>query len=169
MILQAAQYMFTVRQKEMFINDLALQQGQNVIANLKEGNNSLRYYSIDANKNVEVVKQINILACKDCQGPKAIKVNVTPANYIGGKYYTRSLSPKITVEFNEPAQITAAGLTFGITDRPLLPSAFLIQPNWALPDHSHTLMSQGSVLVVFKLLSRLSCIPREGLLHCDSE
>jgi hypothetical protein len=94
-------------------NDLYLQAGRDVVAYLDDGPNILQFYGIDRSNNVEVVKEMNVLACSRCQGPKVLEIAVDPSNYVAGRYYTISDTPVITVSFNEPSAITVASLTLG--------------------------------------------------------
>ena len=94
-------------------NDLNLQAGRDVIATMVPGANTLRFYGIDPAKNPEIVKEMTILACDRCQGPKVLEISVTPSRYYDEKFYTISDIPVITVSFNEPATLIGAALTMG--------------------------------------------------------
>jgi len=107
---QASSFPIVTSSSRLFVNDLALQDGQNTIGLLSQGNNKILYYSVDPNKNVEVVKSFELFACDKCSGPKAVNVTVVNARKVKDKYYTNSLYPEFIVSFNEPAQVTASSL-----------------------------------------------------------
>jgi hypothetical protein len=94
-------------------NDLYLQAGRDVLATMSDGENTLKYYGVDRSNNPEVVKEMTILACDKCQGPKVLGINVTPSKSYEGKFYTISEIPVITVAFNELSTLTTATLSIG--------------------------------------------------------
>ncbi|MEM4246717.1 MAG: hypothetical protein QXF14_00115 [Candidatus Woesearchaeota archaeon] len=100
-------------------NDLFLQAGRDVIATMVPGENTLRFYGVDAAKNPEIVKEMKILACNKCQGPKVLEISVVPSRTYDEKFYTISEIPVITVSFNELATLTGAALTIGDNVIPL--------------------------------------------------
>lgn len=94
----------------LLINDLSLQDGQDVIANLRSGDNTIKFYSVDPYNNLEVVKSVKVFACEQCTGPKAVNVSVSDSNFVKGKYYTNSVRPSVRVLFDGPARVTASSL-----------------------------------------------------------
>ncbi len=105
---------FSLTNKSMLnFNDLYLQGGRDVLATMEPGTNTLRYYGVDASKNPEIVKEIEILACNKCQGPKLLELSVNPSRLIDNKYYTIAEIPVITASLNEPSTLTSAMLTSG--------------------------------------------------------
>jgi hypothetical protein len=94
-------------------NDLYLQAGKDVLTTMQVGENTLKYYGVDNRNNPEVVKEIKVLACNMCQGPKVIYINVTPSRMYEGKFYTMADIPVVSVSFNELATITSASLSIG--------------------------------------------------------
>jgi hypothetical protein len=77
-----------------------------VLLQLNEGTNTIRYYSEDPSKNVGIVKSLSIVAHTNTTGPIIYKVTVTDANEVEGTYYTSNTNPEIKVEFYEPVYIT---------------------------------------------------------------
>jgi hypothetical protein len=96
------------------INDLALQDDTRVIANLVTGSNVLKFFSVDPNRNVGVVDSISFLACDNCSGPKVLDLSISNAKEVKGNYYTNIRKPVVRIRFNEPAEITTAGLSLGV-------------------------------------------------------
>ncbi len=126
-------------------NDLNLQAGRTVVAKLKVGENTLRYYAIDNRSNPEIIKNMTITACDRCQGPKVLEITVTPGRFIDGKYFTISNLPVIAVAFNELATMTSAVLVSGATAIPLaaMPGSganydYTFIPLTPLPDGTYT-------------------------------
>ncbi|MBW3001731.1 hypothetical protein KY338_01055 [Candidatus Woesearchaeota archaeon] len=106
----AALFPIETDKARLFINDLALQDDQEIIGRFSSGDNVVKFYSVDKNNNVGVVKSITVFACDQCSGPKAINVSVAGGTEIKGRFYTNVLQPSITIIFNEPARITAFSL-----------------------------------------------------------
>jgi len=133
---------------QLNFNDLALQAGSTVLLTLADGWNTLRYYTQDPNKNPEIVKSMNVLACDACQGPRLLSINVSNANRINGTFYTRSLTPSAQLSFNEPAEIVFAGLIQGGTANELnrAPSSGL-NLAYALNLPSGTQLSEGNYIL----------------------
>ncbi len=104
------------------VNDLYLQGGREVLATMSIGENTLRYYGVDRANNPGIVKEMKIIACDRCQGPKVLEVVVTPGRLVDGKYYTIADTPVITVSFNEPAILTSAALVLGSKVMPVTAS-----------------------------------------------
>ncbi len=122
---------------ELNVNDetLKLQDGVTPIADLVEGYNRIRFYSKDANKNLEVIKplpagtstnqtalnsdstEIIIKICKNCSGPKIIGFNVSHSRVWQGVYYTSDIQPVIHVIFNKESEI----ITFTLNNTNLVP------------------------------------------------
>lgn len=126
-------------------NDLSLQAGKTVLATMVAGANALRYYGIDNRSNPEVVKNMTIIACARCQGPKVLELSVAPGQFLNGKYYTISNIPVIMVSFNEPAMITTAALVSGTTVLPVTATPgsgtnydYTFVPLNPLPDGTYT-------------------------------
>ncbi len=126
-------------------NDLSLQAGKAVLATMAVGANTLRYFSIDRRSNPEIIKEMPIIACDVCQGPKVLEMSVTPGRQVNGVYYTISDIPVITVSFNEPAIMTSALLMSGSTVIPLTATPgsganydYSFIPLNALPDGTYT-------------------------------
>ncbi|MBW2986521.1 hypothetical protein KY333_04080, partial [Candidatus Woesearchaeota archaeon] len=94
----------------LIINDLTLQDGQSTVGLLNPGINKIKFYSVDPNKNLEVIKSVELFACDQCSGPKAVNITVARARKVGDNYYTNNLNPEFRIAFNEPAQITVASL-----------------------------------------------------------
>ncbi|MEM2915893.1 MAG: hypothetical protein QXT19_00840 [Candidatus Woesearchaeota archaeon] len=94
-------------------NDVYLQGGREVLATMRVGENTLRYYGVDRANNPEIIKEMAVVACDKCQGPKVLEVTVSPGKLVNGKYYTTADTPIITVSFNEPATLTSAALLLG--------------------------------------------------------
>ena len=111
----ASAFSIVTSKTRLNINDLALQDGTDTIGRFSPGNNKIRYYSVDVNNNPEVVKSVDVFACDQCSGPKALNITVTGANEVAGNYYTRALQPTIKVFFNKPARLTAKSLDIGGT------------------------------------------------------
>jgi hypothetical protein len=127
-------------------NDLNLQAGRKVLATMAVGDNKLRYYGIDDRQNPEVVKEMDIIACNLCQGPKVIETSVTPGRLVSSMWYTISDLPVVTVSFNELATLTSASLIAGDTVMPVTvapPSGsnydYRFVPLRALEDGAYTL------------------------------
>lgn len=100
---------------QLNFNDLEVKQGNKTILTLASGWNTLRYYSRDPSKNVEIIKNFSVFACSACQGPKLIDINITPGRKVNNTFYTKSLSPTVYVSYNEPAEQTFAGFILGST------------------------------------------------------
>jgi hypothetical protein len=126
-------------------NDLSLQAGKSVLATMAAGTNTLRYYGIDRSNNPEIVKEMQVIACDHCQGPKVLEVAVRPSRLVNNQYFTIADIPIITVSFNEPATITTALLLSGTTALPLTitpvagsDSDYTFIPLNPLPDGEYT-------------------------------
>ncbi|HSU73226.1 MAG TPA: hypothetical protein VLJ21_05255 [Candidatus Binatia bacterium] len=98
---------------QLNFNDLELKQGNTTLLTMSPGWNTLRYYSKDPNKNLEVIKTFNVFACTACQGPKMLTLNITPGRKVNGTYYTNSHTPVTIISYNEPADQTFAGFVQG--------------------------------------------------------
>ncbi len=84
------------------------------VMSLKEGLNTIRFYSQDPSKNIGEVKKITIESHSNTSGPKVFAVNITGSQEILGKIgkiYTSNTAPRIDVEFFDSAIITSAKLT----------------------------------------------------------
>ena len=81
------------------------------IITLSEGQNSMRYYSQDPAKNIELVKTIAFEAYKNSSGPKVFRFNVSNSNFHNEKFYTKDINPMIEIKFFEPAIVNYAKLT----------------------------------------------------------
>jgi len=102
-----------VNSSRLNINDLVLQDGQRKIADLASGSNLIRFFSVDPNRNVEVVKEVSFIACDNCAGPKVLDFRINQGNVIGGDYYTNTKRPVFRIVFNEPAELSAVSLSVG--------------------------------------------------------
>ena len=127
-------------------NDQYLQGGRDVLALMEAGENTLMYYGIDSRNNPEIVRNMTILACTLCQGPKVLEVSVTPSRYYEGKFYTIADIPVIKVTFNEPATLAFAALTVGGKVMPVSSNPagganyeYTFIPMNPLPDNEYTL------------------------------
>ncbi len=81
-----------------------------VLITLNENQNTIRYYSEDPSKNLGRVNTIQIIGSNTTTGPIIFRANVTQANVVDGRYYTRQRKPTIEIEFLEDAIITSAAL-----------------------------------------------------------
>lgn len=115
----ASQFTVTTTMDALNLNDLALQEWQTALFNLKEGQNTLKYFGIDPSNNPETIKQISFPACDRCQGPKVLNTSVSKGRLVNQKWFTYSETPVITVTFNELATITSASLVKGANVIPL--------------------------------------------------
>ena len=106
----ASAFPITTTKSRLIINDLNLQDGQDIIGKFSEGNNKVKFYSVDPNKNLEVIKEATVFACDKCSGPNAINITVTGANEVNGRFYTKVLQPSIKITFDEPAELIASSL-----------------------------------------------------------
>jgi len=141
----AALFPIVTDKKRLLINDLALQDDQEILGRFSSGNNVVKFYSVDKNNNVEVVKSITVFACDQCTGPKVINVSVTGGTEVKGDFYTNVLQPSITVVFNEPARIIAFSLDKAGTIAPVTvsPSSgtnyqYTVVPNSLLSEGVYT-------------------------------
>lgn len=100
-----------VNSSRLNINDLELKDDARLVAGLNLGANTLKFFSVDPNRNVEVVKSVAFFSCDNCAGPKALRFFISRSNFIAGSYYTRSARPVFRVVFNEPAELSVAGLS----------------------------------------------------------
>jgi len=92
------------------VNDLKVLDGQVTLLTLSSGANAIRYYAMDPARNVEVVKSLTVIACAACQGPVG-SIVFDEARFHKGTWFTRSRSPSGRVSFDEPAELTFAGLS----------------------------------------------------------
>ncbi len=109
--LEARTFNIITTSNKLSLKNTELKDGKNVIANLQEGNNTLAYYSRDWANNVEVIKETNIYACKNCSPPQLINLTVTGGRVVGNRIYTSATKPKFTFNFDEPVQVTYAEIT----------------------------------------------------------
>ncbi len=121
-------YKNLTKSKELVISDLVVLDHVtgDMTMLLKEGQNTIRYYSQDPAKNLGEVKKITIEAHSNTAGPTVFAVNITESQEISNKIYTNNPSPRIDVEFFVPAVITSAKLTnkaTGIVTSPRLPTS----------------------------------------------
>ncbi len=98
----------------------------NRLLSLKEGANTIRYYSQDPSKNVGEVKKITIEAYSNTAGPKVFSVSIKGSQKILDKMHTSTKTPLIDVTFFEPAIITSARLSAQSSSKVLE-----LQPNTA--------------------------------------
>ena len=78
---------------------------------LKEGTNTIQYYSQDPSKNIEEIETIEIVAYDNTDGPRIFYFNVTGSSSANDIFYTNQKKPIIKVEFFEEATIIGAKLT----------------------------------------------------------
>jgi len=137
----AAAFLIETNKERLLINDLTLQDGQQILGTFNSGDNVVKFYSVDVNNNVEVVKSVTVFACDQCSGPKAINVSVTGGTKVRNSFYTNVLQPSIKVTFNEPARIKAFSLDKAgtITPTTISPSSgtnyqYTINPNSPLSE-----------------------------------
>ncbi len=109
----ASAFPIIVNSSKLLVKNLELKDGQRVLARLVTGNNAIRFYSIDAASNREVVKNISVNACDNCQGPTLLNLTVTGGRLIGNTIYTSAVSPTFTLTFDELAQISFAEISRG--------------------------------------------------------
>jgi hypothetical protein len=81
------------------------------IVNLREGMNTINFYSQDPAKNLEEVKTMTIEAHASSAGPRVRNVNVTDGRILNGNIYTPRSNPTIKIDFFEQAAITYSRLT----------------------------------------------------------
>ena len=93
------------------VENLNLKIGNATIANLSEGKNLIKFWSEDPAKNREIVKNISIFACRACQGPALISVNITGGRFIENELWSWQRQPNITLSFSSPTNILAIKLT----------------------------------------------------------
>ncbi len=163
-------------------NDVYLQGGREVLATMSVGKNTLKYYGVDRANNPGIVKEMTVVACDKCQGPKVLDVAVTPGRRVDGKYYTIADTPVITVSFNEMATLTSAALVLGgkvmpvtatpssganyeytfIPLRPLLDGEYILTFN-AKDNNGIFMDEQGSVsIIVDTTPGDITIIPEDG-------
>ncbi|MBI4449340.1 hypothetical protein HY641_04930 [Candidatus Woesearchaeota archaeon] len=92
----------------LLLNDLLLLDGTAVVANLVEGSNTIRFFSEDAAKNLEIIKEVRFSACARCQGPRIIGKNVSNGKLVNSIFFTNDQQPKVALQFNEQATIIEA-------------------------------------------------------------
>ncbi|HLF54898.1 MAG TPA: hypothetical protein VI612_04205 [Candidatus Nanoarchaeia archaeon] len=109
----ASAFPIVVNSSKLLVKNLVLKDGQRVLASLAVGNNNIRFFSIDAANNREVVNNITVNACDNCQGPTLLNLTVTGGRLIGSTIYTSANSPTFTLTFDEPAQISFAEISRG--------------------------------------------------------
>jgi len=163
-------------------NDLNLQAGRTMLASMTAGPNTLRYYGIDNHSNPEIIKEMTILACDRCQGPKVLELSVTPGKEIAGIFYTIADLPVITASFNEQATLVSAvlekdGKILPLTATPATGASFDFRfvPLRPLDDGTYTLTfnakdsngrlmdSPGAlVLVVDTTPGTVTIVPEDG-------
>ncbi|MFC1774916.1 hypothetical protein ACFLZN_01220 [Nanoarchaeota archaeon] len=97
----------------MTVQNLKLMDGVTVLSPLKFGDNVIKYYSKDAANNPEEVKEIKIVACDNCSGPKVVHMEISNGQEVSGNWWTIDNIPIITITFNEPTTIRFAGLSKG--------------------------------------------------------
>ncbi|MBS3130981.1 hypothetical protein J4212_00975 [Candidatus Woesearchaeota archaeon] len=82
-----------------------------VVLVLNEGDSTMHYYSQDASKNVERVKELTITAHDGTSGPAIFMITIEGATKVNDVYYTKNRNPKVEVEFYEDARITRIIMT----------------------------------------------------------
>ncbi len=102
-----------INSSELFVDGLSLFEGDRIITALANGSNTLKFFSVDPNRNVEVVKSISFAACERCSGPKVLKIYSSRAIQVGDTYYSNAKKPLFRILFSRPVEIATAGLTAG--------------------------------------------------------
>jgi hypothetical protein len=135
----------SVNSTQLNIHNLALQDGQKLLLNFSTGWNTLRFYTQDPNKNLEIMKNLSIYACSACQGPLVLSFNISPSRVFGGTYYTNSLTPTGVVAYNAPVEQVFAGFAQGSTTLGMsqTPSSGF-NYNYALAMPSGSQLSEGT-------------------------
>jgi len=93
---------------KLLLKNGELKDGQDVVATLDIGQNTLAFFSKDAASNVEEVKEITVTACDACNGPSTLNVSITGGREYKGILHTSASKPTITLTFDEPVDITFA-------------------------------------------------------------
>jgi len=101
------------------VNDGVVRAGGVELMSLAPGLNVLYHFAEDPAHNLEVVKQIPVVACNNCQGPKLSSLTITPARKVGAIHYTNAVNGSLAIvaEFDEPGQLAA--LRFGTASAPV--------------------------------------------------
>lgn len=94
-----------VNVSRLTIKNLELKLGNNVLFNLKEGNNNVFFFSKDPAKNVELVKKMSFIACFNCSIPEIVNVSVTGGRFFNNKFFTAVKKPTISVAFDEEVTV----------------------------------------------------------------
>ncbi len=101
-----------INESRLNIDDLELKDGQRVVTGLTEGINTLNFFTVDPNRNTEIVKSVTFSACDNCAGPKLLNF-IVQANEFEDDYYTNNKKPVFRIILNEPAEVVAAVLSKG--------------------------------------------------------
>ena len=154
----AANYPINVSVSRLLVKNLELKLEEATLGTLEEGFNTIRLYSIDAQNNIEIVKNISVFACRDCQGPTILDLTIIPGRRIGEvspttavQLYTHEASPTIQVRFDEPAIMEAARLvkTPEGTTFPFLFQSFENNTLWNLKLQADTFLTNGTYRFTF--------------------
>jgi len=93
-----------------------------VILQLSEDQNTLRYYSQDPAKNLGEVKKLSINSPGMSTAPVVFQLNITGASIQENAYYTKNRKPDFNIEFYEPATVTSARLLLQNTQIAIAPT-----------------------------------------------
>ncbi|MDP7467540.1 MAG: hypothetical protein QGF25_04845 [Candidatus Woesearchaeota archaeon] len=113
----------------LIINNLLFQDGATKLADLKEGSNTLHYYTKDKSQNLEIVQKVTFNACANCQGPVVARAQVTGGTAFKGKLFTADTQPTFTLDFNVPAKIIEVKLFNLDREVPLSPDNLQVRPS----------------------------------------
>ena len=93
------------------VNNTPLKDANGNVLKVADGNNVFRFYSTDPDSNLEIVKEMNIIACTNCLGPGLVGVAVDGARKVNNVYYTASPDLTTTASFDVSATLTSKSLT----------------------------------------------------------
>lgn len=86
---------------ELFVNNQELKdKNNNLLFNLNNGLNELKFFAIDSYENTENVKSINFTACSGCSGPTITLFNLSNGRKQGNIWYSRDKTPRINIAFS---------------------------------------------------------------------
>ncbi|RMD58332.1 hypothetical protein D6825_01235, partial [Candidatus Woesearchaeota archaeon] len=104
----AREFTASTSSSELTVRNSVLLDGDKPLLALRPGNNTLKYYTKDPSKNVEVVRKVSFFACESCQGPRILNITITGGRFVSGGIYTSLSKPTITFVFDEEAIISFA-------------------------------------------------------------
>ncbi|MBW3019556.1 hypothetical protein KY329_05225 [Candidatus Woesearchaeota archaeon] len=115
----ASAFPISVSADQLIVHDLKLKKATTVLANLSLGDNTIKYYTEDPNRNLEVVKNLTFHACKNCAGPILINVSISGGDVFNDALYTSAANPTIVFHFDEPADVGFVRLMKSGTNMPI--------------------------------------------------